>query len=150
MKVGNNKIKSLEAVLDFVGKMKCLSKLDLTDNEVTKAEDYQAKVLAVMKKNQVDPETRVILDGHDEDNISVSDDSEDDEDMDEEGEMEMMDNDLLANMDPETRKKFENGEISLEELEKMGIMAFDDYGEEGELEQDEEDEEAGEKKPKQE
>ena len=151
LKIGNNKIKSLGAVLDFVGKMKCLSKLDLTDNEVTKDEDYQTKVLALMKKNQVDPETRVILDGHDEDNISVSDDSEDDSEMDEEGEMEMMDNELFANMDPETRKKFEAGEISLEELEKMGIMAFDDeYGEEGEHEQDESDEEGGEKKPKQE
>jgi hypothetical protein len=55
-------------------------------------------------------------------------------------------------MDPETKKKFENGEISLEELEKMGIIGFnDDYGEEGELELDEdEDEEGGEKKAKQE
>jgi|TARA_B110000305_G_C19078387_1_gene465030 hypothetical protein len=36
-------------------------------------------------------------------------------------------------MDPETRRKFEAGEISLEELEKMGILGFDDdYGEEGE------------------
>ena len=108
--------------------------------------------MSALKKNQVDQETRVILDGHDEDNISVSDDSEDDDEMDEEGEMEMMDQEIFQNMDPETKKKFENGEISLEELEKMGIIGFnDDYGEEGELELDEdEDEEGGEKKAKQE
>ena len=132
--------------------MKNLTKLDLTNNEVTKAEDYQSKVMSALKKNQVDPETRVILDGHDEDNISVSDDSEDDDEMDEEGEMEMMDQEIFQNMDPETKRKFEAGEISLEELEKMGILGFDDeYGEEGELELDEdEDEEGGEKKAKQE
>ena len=107
-----------------------------------------------MKKNATDPEERIILDCHDEDNISVSDDSEDDDEMDEEGEMELMDNELFANMDPEIRKKFENGEISMEELEKMGIANFDDdYGEEGEAEEyDAEDdaEEGGEKKAKQE
>lgn len=76
-----------------------------------------------------------MLDGHDEDNISVSDDSEDELDDGEEGEMELMDNDLLKDLDPETRKKFENGELSLEELEKLGIATFDDdYGEEGEFE----------------
>lgn len=113
--------------------MKNLTKLDLTNNEVTKADEYVSKVMSALKKNQVDPETRVILDGHDEDNISVSDDSEDDDEMDEEGEMEMMDQEIFQNMDPETRRKFEAGEISLEELEKMGILGFDDdYGEEGE------------------
>ena len=67
---------------------------------------------------------------------SQSDDSEDDDDMDEEGEMEMMDNELFANMDPEIRERFEKGEISMEELEKMGIAQFDDYGEEGERNQE--------------
>jgi hypothetical protein len=134
--------------------MKHLTKLDLTDNEVTKSEDYKEKVMAAMKKNATDQEERIVLDGHDEDNISVSDDSEDDDDMDEEGEMEMMDNELFANMDPEIRERFEKGEISMEELEKMGIAQFDDYGEEGEAEEidfdDEDDEEGGEKKAKQE
>ncbi len=106
-----------------------------------------------MQKNTADPEERIILDGHDEDNISVSDDSEDDEEMDEEGEMEMMDHELIKDMDPETRKRFENGELSLEELQKMGITTFDEgeYGEEGEVEQDSDeydDEQAGEKKAK--
>jgi len=41
LKIGNNKIKSLDRVLDFVSKMKLLTKLDLTDNEVTKNEDYR-------------------------------------------------------------------------------------------------------------
>lgn len=129
--------------------MKNLTKLDLTDNEVNKAEDYQEKVMAALKRNSTDPEIRIILDGHDEDNISVSDDSEDDDDeMDEEGEMEMMDNELFANMDEETRIKFQNGEISLEELEKMGMVAFDDDGEEGEAEQSDEESEGGDKKQK--
>ena len=107
-----------------------------------------------MSKNTADPEERIILDGHDEDNISVSDDSEDDEDADEEGEMEMMDHELIKDMDPETRRKFENGDLSLEELEKMGIATFaDDYGEEGELEQsydgeEDSDQQGGEKKHK--
>ena len=38
--MGNNKIKSLDAIIAFVAKMKNLTKLDLTNNEVTKAEDY--------------------------------------------------------------------------------------------------------------
>jgi hypothetical protein len=90
--------------------------LDLAGNEVCNVEDYRGKVMAAMQKNTADPEERIILDGHDEDNISVSDDSEDDEEMDEEGEMEMMDHELIKDMDPETRKRFENGELSLEEL----------------------------------
>jgi hypothetical protein len=154
LKIGNNKLKSLEKLLAFVGKMKQLTKLDLAGNEVCDADDYREKIVAAMQKNTTDPEERIILDGHDEDNISVSDDSEDDEEMDEEGEMEMMDHELIKDMDPETRRRFENGELSLEELEKMGIATFDDgeYGEEGELEQDSEEydnEQGGEKKAKQ-
>jgi hypothetical protein len=150
LKIGNNKIKSLEKVLEFVAKMKELTKLDLAGNEVCKAGDYREKVMAALRKNSTDPEERIILDGHDEDNISVSDDSEDDDDADEEGELEMMDNEFLKDMDPEIRKKFEKGELSLEELEKMGITNFGDYGEEGELEQydgeEDSDEEGGDKK----
>ena len=65
----------------------------------------------------------------------------------------MMDHELLKDMDPEVRKKFENGELSFEELEKLGIATFGDYGEEGEHEQsygeEDSDEEGGDKKPKQ-
>lgn len=49
------------------------------------------------------------------------------------------------------RKKFENGELSIEELEKLGLATFDDeYGEEGEFEmgEDYDSEEGGEKKAK--
>jgi hypothetical protein len=142
-------------VLDFVKKMRLLTKLDLAGNEVTDHEDYREKVIKALRMNATDPEERIILDGHDEDNISVSDDSEDDEEGDEEGEMEMMDDELFANMDPEIKKKFENGELSLEELEKMGIATFGDYGEEGEAEiygsedeDEDDDEEGGEKRAK--
>jgi hypothetical protein len=106
LKIGNNKLKSLEKVLDFVSKMKQLTKLDLAGNDVCEDEDYRGKILAAMQKNTTDPEERIILDGHDEDNISVSDDSEDEDEMDEEGEMEMMDHELIKDMDPETRKRF--------------------------------------------
>ena len=54
LKIGNNKIKSLEKVLDFVSKMKQLTKLDLAGNEVTKGEDYREKVMSAMKKNSTD------------------------------------------------------------------------------------------------
>ena len=154
LKLANNKIKSLDKVLAFVEKMKHLTKLDLTDNEVCKEDSYREKVLAAMKKNSTDPEDRIILDGHDEDNISVSDDSEDEDEMGEEGELEMMDTEILNKLDPETREKFEKGELSIEELEKLGLTTFGamDYGdEEGEFEVEDygsEDEEGGEKKPK--
>ena len=152
LKICNNKIKSIEKVIEFIGKMKQLTKLDLSGNPVTQEDDYNKKVLAAMRKNTSDAEERLILDGHDEDMISVSDDSEDDDEADEEGELEMMENELLKGMDPEIRKKFENGELSLEELEKMGIANFGDYGEEGEIEQyddeEDDDEEGGEKKAK--
>jgi Leucine-rich repeat (LRR) protein len=116
LKIGNNKLKSIEKIIAFIGKMKQLTKLDLAGNEVCNIEDYREKVMAAMQKNTSDPEERIILDGHDEDNISVSDDSEDEDEMDEEGEMEMMDHELIKDMDPETRRKFEAGELSIEEL----------------------------------
>ena len=68
-----NKIKSLEGLLSFVSKMKQLQKLELSNNEVCKEENYREKVLAAMKKNTNDPEDRIVLDCHDEDGISVSD-----------------------------------------------------------------------------
>lgn len=45
LKIGNNKIKSLDKVLDFITKMKSLQNLDLTDNEVCKSDDYREKVM---------------------------------------------------------------------------------------------------------
>ena len=49
---------------------------------------------------------------------------------------------IIKNLDPETRDKFENGELSVDDLKGLGILkegdSMDDYGEEGELEQDSE------------
>lgn len=117
LKMAKNKIKDLDKVLAFISKMPQLTKVDLIDNEVCQQPEYREKVLEAMRKHSHDETERLILDGHDEDNISVSDDSEDDDEMDEEGEMEMMDMEIINKLDPEIRKKFENGELSLEELE---------------------------------
>jgi hypothetical protein len=51
LKIGNNKIKSLQKVLDFIAKMKLLTKLDLAGNEVCNAEDYREKVMGAIRKN---------------------------------------------------------------------------------------------------
>jgi hypothetical protein len=48
LKIGNNKLKSLEKILAFVGKMKQLTKLDLAGNEVCEADEYREKILAAM------------------------------------------------------------------------------------------------------
>lgn len=61
--------------------------------------------------------------------------------------------DTINNLDPETRKKFENGELSMEDLKGLGILADgDEYGseddEEGEFENEEGSEENGNKKQK--
>jgi|AACY02.9.fsa_nt_gi hypothetical protein len=37
--------------------------------------------------------------------------------------MDEMHEDVLARLDPETREKFNNGEISLEDLKGMGIVS---------------------------
>ena len=41
---------------------------------------------------------------------------------------------MIERLDPETRQKFENGELNLDDLKGMGIVAGSDYGEEGEFE----------------
>ena len=71
---------------------------------------------------------------------------EGDDDYGEEGELDMDNNqaleDVIANLDPDTRKRFEAGELSLEDLKGMGL-AEDSYGdmdEEGEEEGDESEE----------
>lgn len=89
------------------------------------------------------------MDGKDRDNNSFC--SEDNDEYGEEGEYEQL-NDILNKLDPETRQRVENGEIDLEELQAMGLLAGEedgsygddqdaDYGEEGEFDQDESDEE---------
>ena len=66
----------------------------------------------------------------------------------EEGEFEH-DEELLAtinNLDEETRKKFENGELSMDDLKGLGILPADaeDYGDEYDEEGEAESEEIGE------
>lgn len=59
--------------------------------------------------------------------------SEEDDDM-EEGEFDMdgmFDDEMIAKLDPETRKKVENGELGYEELKAMGLLVGEgDYGDE--------------------
>ena len=45
---------------------------------------------------------------------------------------------MLQKLDPETREKYLAGELTLEELEGLGLIAPMDYGEEGEMEMEEE------------
>jgi hypothetical protein len=153
LKIANNKIKSLETLISFISKMKSLVTLDLSDNAVVKEDDYREKVMEALKKNCLDEEERIVLDCKDEEGISVSDFSEDDEDeeegefdMGEEGEFDLM-NDF--DMDSETKKKIQDGTITKEELAALNVN-ISDGGEEGELE-DYDDEEGRdlEKKPKQ-
>ena len=39
---------------------------------------------------------------------------------------------MINRLDPETKKKFENGELSLDDLRGMGIIPESDYGDEEE------------------
>ena len=91
-----------------------------------------------MKKNCLDEEERIVLDCKDEDGISISDFSEDDEDeeegefdMGEEGEHDLMDG---FDLDSETKKKIQDGTITKEELAELNVDISDD-GEEGEYEE---------------
>lgn len=76
------------------------------------------------------------MDGKDLENNSVY--TEDDEnDYGEEGELDLEDeyNNILLKLDPETRERFENGEMDEEEMRSLGLLNGDnDYGEEGENE----------------
>ena len=69
-------------------------------------------------------------------------DSSEDDYGDEEGEFDMMGSEqreIIENLDPETKEKYLNGDMSLEEMKALGLIGgMDDYGEEGELEMDEE------------
>ena len=92
-------------------------------------EGYRDKVFAKLPQIQ-------ILDGKDPENNSVY--TEDDEnDYGEEGELDQEDvyTDILLKLDPETRGRFENGEMDEAEMRALGLLPGDaDYGEEGENE----------------
>lgn len=90
-----------------------------------------------------------VLDGKNRDGDSVVS-SEDDygDEYGEEGEAEQEAlAEILNNLDPETRKRYEAGEISRDEIIALGLDDMDDYGEEGEDEISDS-EEAGEKRQK--
>ena len=78
--------------------------------------------MAALKKNSNDEEDRIVLDCRDEDGISVSDNSDDDQ---EEAEFEMGDeggeDDMYDEMDisSELKAKLKNGTITDEELKEL-------------------------------
>jgi len=61
-----------------------------------------------------------------------------DDDYGEEGENELFDHEILQKLDPETREKYLNGELSMEEMKNLGLIDDFDFGEEGEFEMEEE------------
>lgn len=76
-----------------------------------------------------------VLDSKDQDGQSFY--SDDIDEYGEMGESEMNDNEsaalkqILEKLDPETRERFENGELGEEELEQLGLINNDEsYGEE--------------------
>ena len=81
------------------------------------------------------------MDGKDPENNSQY--TEDDEnDYGEEGELDLEDryNTILMSLDPETRARFENGEMDEYEMIALGLLNGDnEYGEEGENELSESD-----------
>jgi len=125
LKIYNNKIETLDQVKSLAV-LKDLVQLDLSENPVCKVEDYRKKVYELLPELQ-------ILDGHDRDDQSFFSDE-----YGEEGEDDL-DDMVLKNLDPETKKKFKNGEIGIDELREMGLTEDDlsDYDEEGEFEMEE-------------
>ena len=123
LKMSNNKITTLDQ-LKALKPLDKLIQLDISDNKLCLIDDYRTKVLEILPKLDV-------LDGYDRDGASFCSD----DDMDEMGEYDVEDEfgDMLKDLDPETRKKVENGELSIEELETMGLLKKDeDYGSESE------------------
>ena len=99
-------------------------KLDISDNEICKIDNYREKVFKILPN-------LIALDGQDQEGKSVYSEEEDDL---EDGEFDMdgmFDEDILEKLDPETRKKFENGELGVEDLRGMGLIPEgDEYGDE--------------------
>ena len=109
-----------------------LVSLDLSMNEVCNIDGYREKVFEMIPSLEV-------LDGKNKAGESVDGSEDDYGDYGEEGEAEQeMLQEILNNLDPETRKRFEAGEISKDEVIALGLGDADDYGEEGEDEVSEE------------
>ena len=104
-------------------------------NEVCKADNYRDKVFEMLPSLEV-------LDGEDKDGKFIESE-DDDDDYGEEGELDM-DDDILAQLDDDTRKRLQEGKIGPDELEALGLppsmFLMGDEG--GEDEQDEDPEAA--------
>jgi hypothetical protein len=131
LKISNNRISSLDDVKQLQV-LTNLVQLELQDNDVANTENFRSTIYEILPSVS-------ILDMKDKDNQSFY--SDDFEDM-EEGEHEQGLAQLIENLDPETREKFEKGELNEEDLIGMGLLdgddqySFDDAGsEEGEADQ---------------
>jgi len=124
LKLSNNKISTIDQVKSLAVLEKLIH-LDLTDNEVCDVKDFRDLVYEALPNLQV-------LDGKDRDGISfMSMDGE--EDYGEEGEFDLENDikmqEIIEKLDPETRQRFEDGEIGIEDLKALGLIPQDFDGE---------------------
>lgn len=110
----NNKVESLDDVFQLKF-LKEMYYLDLTQNPVTQIEGYREKVFEALPN-------LMALDGKDKDGGSV--DIVDDDDYGaEDGELEIEDfEERLAALDPELRKRYEAGEMDMDEMRDLGLL----------------------------
>ena len=139
LKLCNNKIDTLDE-LKCLKDLKALLKLDLTGNKVCEVENYTEKVFEMLP-------TLEVLDCQDKEGEFVESD-DDDEDYGEEGELDLED-DLLAQLDEDTKQRLRDGKMNAEELEALGLdpaLLDADEGEEEEQSEAVEEGEGEEKK----
>ena len=116
-------------------------RLDLTGNAVQQVENYRDTLFKTLPKLEV-------LDRTDKNDEDVLSDDDDEDIYGEEGEFELDDDEddkILAQLDDDTRKRLQEGKMTEEELEALGLGGlggFPDDAEYGEEEVDEKDEEA--------
>jgi len=107
----NNKINTIDEVTQLKS-LKELNYLDLTQNPVTSMEGYREKIFEALPNLYA-------LDGYDKDGGSVM--LDDDNDYDEEGEFEDFEEKLKL-LDPELRKKYEDGNMDVDEMRALGLL----------------------------
>lgn len=126
LKIAKNKIDTLDEVKSLSGLAE-LKILDLLDNKVTEAENYRETIFEAIP-------TLDVLDGKFK-NGEVYESDSDDEFYGEEGEMDLEEQEkILEQLDEETRKRLDEGKLSAEEMEALGLMPEmfmnEEYGEE--------------------
>lgn len=126
LKIAKNKIDTLDEVKSLSGLAE-LKILDLLDNKVTEAENYRETIFEAIP-------TLDVLDGKFK-NGEVYESDSDDEFYGEEGEMDLEEQEkILDQLDEETRKRLDEGKLSAEEMEALGLMPEmfmnEEYGEE--------------------